>query len=73
LERKGLLDVEGDYESILPSINVLAYCSMFLADENLSKFTGLIRTRFPDYRMPVDSDIRYSLIKFHRYTEEVTF
>jgi hypothetical protein len=52
---------------------VLAYCSMFLADENLSKFTGLIRTRFPDYRMPVDSDIRYSLIKYHRYTEEVTF
>lgn len=39
----------------------------------MTKFSDLIRTRFPGYRLPGDEDIRYDLIRYHRHTEEVTF
>jgi hypothetical protein len=34
---------------------------------------SLVRKHFPEYSLPVDSDIPWLLMRHHRYTDEVTF
>jgi hypothetical protein len=46
LDGKELFEKWETFNNLLPSVNTLIYCSIFLPDEVLQKFYTLVRAKF---------------------------
>jgi hypothetical protein len=47
--------------NIKSSIDILLYCSTFMSDEDLIKFSIMFRTRYPNYQQPTVLSLLYRI------------
>ena len=69
------MDSKESLSELIPSLNILCYYSFFPSEckEDITKLISLVRKHFPEYSLPMDEDISWLLMRYHRYTDEVTF